>query len=391
MTSFAEQFPWPSYGTDEIEAASRTLASGKVNYWTGCEGRSFEVEYAEYVGVNHAVAISNGTATLEVACQALNLQPGDEFITTPRTFIATTSAFVLHGLRPIFADVDPDSGNISAESIEKVWTPKTRLIVPVHLGGWPCDMPSIISLAKIKGVPVVEDCAQAHGARIAGQSVGSFGTIGSWSFCQDKIITTGGEGGLLTTDDADLWNRMWSFKDHGKSYDAVYHRDHPVGFRWLHEGWGGNYRLAEFQSAIGRVQLQKLDKWVDARRRNAQQLLERISECSALRVPAPTDSIFHAYYRLYAYLDLAALKSDWTRDRLANECTQAGAPCFVGSCGEIYREKAFDNIGRPGQPLANAKLLGDTSLAFLTHPTITEAGIDQVAETFLKILKSATR
>ncbi len=377
---------WPNFETDEIEAARRVLESGNVNYWTGSEGRNFEREYADYVGVKEAVACANGSLALEMALHALNLAPSDEVIVTPRSFIASVSAVVLTGLKPVFADVDRDSGNITAETIERALTAKTRAILPVHIGGWPCEMPEIMDLAESKGLKVIEDCAQAHGARVKGRSVGSFGHINAWSFCQDKIMTTGGEGGMVTTNSEELWNRAWSFKDHGKSFDAVFHRKHAPGFRWQHESFGTNMRLTEPQSAIGRVQLRKLEGWVERRRRNAAILVARLAGLGGLRFPQPEAGLEGAYYRLYGYIDDRALKTGVSRDDVIGAVLEAGLPSSSGSCGEIYLEKAFEGTGfKPAARLPVANELGETSLAFLTHPTMNDEDVEKVAERFAEI------
>jgi dTDP-4-amino-4,6-dideoxygalactose transaminase len=391
--SLASACPWPVFEQDEIDAVSGVLRSGKVNYWTGTEGREFEKEFASWAGSKYAIAATNGTVTIEMCLLALGLQPGDEVITTPRTFIASSSACVIHGLKPVYADVDLDSGNITAETIEKVITPKTKAILPVHLAGWPCDMPAIMDLANSKGISVIEDCAQAHGAKVGDRSVGTFGQVNSWSFCQDKIMTTGGEGGMITTDDADLWSMMWSYKDHGKSYDAVYNRTHPSGFRWLHESWGTNFRMTEVQSTIGRLQLKKLADWTALRTRNANILTSHLKGLSALRLPLPGDDMTHAYYKYYAYIRPEALKSDWSRDRIFEEMSALGIPALSGSCSEIYLEKAYDTTPglRPVERLKNAQELGETSIMLLVHPTLGEAEMHWIGENVAQILNRAAR
>jgi dTDP-4-amino-4,6-dideoxygalactose transaminase len=258
---------WPVVSTEEVEAAVRVLESGKINYWTGEEGRKFEEEYAGYVGSKHAIALTNGTVALELALYAMGIGEGDDVVTTSRTFIASASCAVMRGARPVIADVDRESQNVTAETIRAALTAKTKAIVAVHLAGWPCDMDPIMELARDRGLKVIEDCAQAHGATYKGRNVGSMGDASAFSFCQDKIITTGGEGGLLTTNDTDLWQKAWAFKDHGKSYEAVYKREHAPGFRWLHESFGTNWRLTEMQSAMGRVSLRNLPEWTRIRRR----------------------------------------------------------------------------------------------------------------------------
>jgi dTDP-4-amino-4,6-dideoxygalactose transaminase len=382
--------PWPQYEADELAAASNVLRSGKVNYWTGQEAREFEKEYAAWCGNRRAIALANGTVALELALMGLGLCPGDEVVTTPRTFLATSSACVVRGLVPVFADVDPDSGNITAESIEAVLTEKTRAIIPVHLGGWPCDMDAIMSLAEKHHLKVIEDCAQAHGAQCRGRSVGSIGHVGAWSFCQDKIISTGGEGGMVTTDDETVWSAMWSYKDHGKSYEAVYQREHPKGFRWLHEDFGTNWRLTEMQSAIGRIQLAKLPGWVALRQRNAAILKNRLVGFPCLRIPEPGPDFVHSYYRFYCYVRRDRLKGDWTRGRIREECAALGAPCTGGACSEIYMEKAFEKAGlRPERRLPVARELGETTLMYLVHPTLSTETMEQYAEIIASVLARA--
>ena len=385
------QYPtWPHYDDDEIAAATSVLRTGRVNYWTGTEVRSFEREYANSIGARHAIALANGTVALELALTMLGIGGGDEVITSPRTFIASASCAVLRGAKPVFADVDRDSQNITAQTIERVASPRTRAIIAVHLAGWPCDMSPIVEFAKSRKIVVIEDCAQANGARYRGQAVGSFGAFGAFSFCQDKIITTGGEGGMLSTQDEDLWSRAWSFKDHGKSYREAHRTDHPPGFRWLHESFGTNWRMTEFQGAIGRIQLAKLDGWVARRRANAMQLAERLSGTEALRIPLPGGHIQHAYYKFYAFIDTSRLRSGWTRDRIVAEVSSHCVPCFSGSCSEVYLERAFDGSdSRPAQRLPVARELGETSLMFPVHPTLTSEHMDRTCDVVGDVIAEA--
>lgn len=384
--------PWPQFDDEQIAAASRVLASGKVNTWTGQETRSFEREFAAWCGTAHAIAMANGSLALSAAYLAIGLGRGDELITTPRTFIATASSAVLLGARPVFADVERDSGAISASTIEPLITPRTKAIAVVHLGGWPADMPAILELARAHGLVVVEDCAQAHGARVAGRSVGSFGDVAAWSFCQDKILTTAGEGGMVTSNRADLWDAMWSFKDHGKTQEAVFGREHPPGFRWLHDRFGSNFRLTELQSAIGRIQLQRLPAWTAARTRYALLLAEALDDCSAVRVPLPAEGITHAWYKFYVFVKPEALAEGWSRDRILSEIAALGYPALSGSCSEIYLEKCFQQAGlAPASRLPVARELGDTSLMFLVHPTISWEQMSAYSEAVRSVVVRACR
>ena len=382
--------PWPHYEPDEIAAVSRVLSSGAVNYWTGEEGRRFEREFAAYHGARHGIAVANGSVALELALHAMGIGDGDDVIVTPRTFVASASSIVLCGATPVFADVDRDSGNISPEGVEAVITPRTRAVVVVHLAGWPCDMDALMAVADAHGLFVIEDCAQAHGASYKGRPVGGIGHAGAFSFCQDKIMSTGGEGGMVVTDDYDLWARMWAYKDHGKSWDAVYNRDHSPGFRWLHESVGTNWRMTEMQAAIGRVQLGKLQQWIDKRRQNAGILIEGLSELPGLRVPVPERAIGHAYYKFYVYVEPERLKEGWSRNRIVDAAADRGIPCMQGICPEVYLEKAFDaGQLRPAKRLAAARELGETSLMFPIHPTLGKKEMEVTADVMAKIMKDA--
>ena len=397
-TSFA---PWPSFGEEEIEAVAAVLRSNRVNYWTGDECRAFEREFADWAESDHAIALANGTVALDLALHGLRIgavnggDASDEVVVTPRTFLASVSCVVNAGAVPVFADVDRDGGNLSADTIAPVLTPRTRGAIVVHLAGWPADMDPIMDLAAKYGFAVIEDCAQAHGARYKGRSVGSIGHVGAWSFCQDKIMTTGGEGGMVTTDDPDLWTRMWSFKDHGKSWEAVYERTHPPGFRWLHESFGTNWRMIEMQAAIGRIQLRRMAEWTATRTRNADMLgkaLARFAEDDGIiRLPRLADTAsVHAQYKYYAYVRPDRLAAGWDRDRIVAEIGARGIPCFQGSCSEVYLEKAFDGTGlRPLQRLPAAHELGGTSLMWLAHPTLTEAQMTLTAQSIDEVLTAA--
>lgn len=389
--------PWPSFTPEEADAVRDVVLSNKVNYWTGTETRQFEREFADWCGTKHAVALANGTVALDVALKALDVGPVDEVIVTPRTFLASVSCVVNAGATPVFADVDADSGNLSAETIRKVLSARTKAVICVHLAGWPCDMDPIMDLAREHGFYVIEDCAQAHGAQYKGRNVGSIGHIGAWSFCQDKIVTTGGEGGMVTTDNAEWWSRMWSFKDHGKSYDAVYNRQHPPGFRWLHESFGTNWRMLEMQAVIGRIQMRRLPDWTAARTHHALRVADALRPFSGngglIRLPemSPGDNgSRHAYYKFYCYIRPENLAEGWTRSKILEEINRKGVPAYEGSCSEVYLEKAFDNTGwRPEHRLPTARVLGETSMMFLVHPTLTEENIQATCRTIHEVLSQA--
>jgi dTDP-4-amino-4,6-dideoxygalactose transaminase len=386
-------FPgWPHYPQDEIDAVAGVLASARVNYWTGDQGSAFEAEFAAYCGVAHAIALANGTVALELALRVLGIGPGDEVIVPPKTFIATASAVVICGATPVFADIDPVSQCLDPAAIEPLIGARTRAVIAVHLGGWPADMEAICDTARRHGLAVIEDCAQAHGAALRGRRVGSFGDIAAFSFCQDKIMSTGGEGGMLLTDDEALWRAAWAFKDHGKSYRAIFETepDPQAVFRWVHDSFGTNWRMTEMQAAIGRIQLGKLDSWLAQRRDNATLLEQRLQATPGLVVPGVPADVAHARYKFYAFVDTTRLAPGWDRDRILHAINAEGVPCFSGSCSEIYRERAFVDAGlTPPRPLPVAQRLSAVSLMFPCHPTLSPADMAQMADGIAKVMAVA--
>jgi len=395
---------WPSYSISESNLISKTLLSNKVNYWTGNQTKKFENEFAKVIGSKYAIAVANGSLALELALRSLGLGSGDEVIVTSRTFVASASSISNIGADPIFVDVDPNSGNISPKEILKALTTKTKAIICVHLAGWPCDMDSIMKIAYQNGIKVIEDCAQAHGAKYKGKYVGSIGDIGTWSFCQDKIISTGGEGGMVTTNDNSLWKKMWSYKDHGKNHSIIFDGNQDqVGFKWVHDSIGTNFRMIEIQAALGRFQLKKLNRWVKQRNKNAQAIFKILSKYESIRIPDfkcsdtckkdchKAQGCLHAFYKCYVYVDQNFLKSNWSRNKIIEEINKKNIPCYAGSCSEIYLEKAFEGYKKkPKERLFFAKLLGDSSLMFLVHPSISKENMNLCLSVIENVILRAT-
>lgn len=381
---------WPVYSDDEIEAVVDVLRSGRVNaLHHGERCRAFEQAFADLCDMPHAIAVANGTLALELALRALQVGPGDEVVVTPRSFVASAACVMSIGATPVFADVEPVSQNLTASSIARVLTPRTKAVIVVHLAGWPCAMDEIVALAWSCGLRVIEDCAQAHGATYDGRAVGSFGDAAAFSFCTDKIMSTGGEGGMLVLRDAAAWARAWSFKDHGKSPDHGNIAPGPA-FRWLHETFGSNYRLTEMQAAIGLIQLTKLNAWIAHRRRNAQILSDCLSGLAALRLTIPPENVGHAYYKYYAFLRPEGLRAGWNRGRVVEAAIEAGVPCMSGTCPEIYLEKAFTNVGiGPRAALPNAAELGELSLMLPVDPTLDERAVQLMGRRLRNILEAA--
>jgi dTDP-4-amino-4,6-dideoxygalactose transaminase len=395
---------WPLFSNEEIDAVKKVLLSNKVNYWTGHETRNFENEFSKWCGTTYAVAVANGTVALDLALKALGIKEGDEVIVSPRSFIASVSCVINAGATPIFSEIDYRSGNITAKHIAQVITKKTKAIICVHLAGWPCDMDPIMAIAQKNKIKVIEDCAQAHGAKYKGKSVGSIGHIGAWSFCQDKIITTGGEGGMVTTNSHQLWKKMWSYKDHGKNFDIANNNDHSHTFKWSHDHFGTNWRMLEIQAALGRIQLKKIDSWTKKRQLNAGRILRSAAKFKSIKFNtfncdqekcseqcSIKSRCIHAYYKCYIYIDPSKLKDGWTRNKILGEINKQGVPCYQGTCPEIYLEKAFDRTNfKPKLRLEQAKILGETSLMFLVHPTLTNEEINKTCHVLENVFKNAT-
>ena len=385
--------PWPCFSDEEAEIAKNIILSNKVNYWTGDQCRKFESEFATFSDVKYAVAVANGTVALDLAFKALEIKKDDEIIVTSRTYLASVSSIVNSGAKPIFVDICKNSQNMTPKNIESAITKKTKAILCVHLGGWPCDMNEIIKIARKSQLFIVEDCAQAHGAKYKGKSVGSFGDIGCWSFCQDKIMTTGGEGGMVTTNSKKLWNRMWSYKDHGKSYQAVYKKKHPPGFRWVHESFGTNWRMTEIQGAIGRIQLKKMNSWTKIRNKYQEMIWSAAKDMPGIRVPQfRCNTSVHAAYKCYLFIEKDKLKKDWNQEKIITELSKIGVPCYSGSCSEVYLEKAFKkNNLKPEKRLSIARELGETSLMFLVHPTLKESEINLTSKALEAVMRKAIK
>ena len=371
--------PWPVFNEDECHAVTNVLKSGKANYWGGNQGLLFEQEFANWCGTRHGLCVFNGTIALEIAMRSIGLDSGDEIIVTPRSFLASAASVAAIGATPVFADIDFESGNLTAESIAKVITPNTRGILVVHLGGWPADMPSIMKMANENGIKVLEDCAQAHGASIDGNLVGTFGHASTFSFCQDKIMSTGGEGGMILTNEDEVRDIAWSLRDHGRSRSKTLYDKHPFGFRWTQDRIGTNARMTEMQATIGRCQLHKIENWLQLRHDNATKYAVGLEGISGVHIPYPSGKMNHAYYR-----QLLIVENTKQRDKLIAGLNAVGIPATTGPCPEIYNEEAFVNLGYcPATPLPIASKLGKRSIVLLTHPGMETAIpfiIDQIKQ-----------
>ena len=356
---------WPQFEPDEIDAVARVLAEGKVNALVhGEQTSAFETEFASYIGCRHALAVANGTLALELALRALDIGPGCEVIVPARSFFATASCVVAVGATPVFADVDPASQTICPQSVERMITPATRAIICVHLAGWPCDMPALKELCREHDLVLVEDCAQAHGAAIGDIRVGNLGDIGAFSFCTEKIISTGGEGGMLTLSDDAATRSAAAYRNHGKNFEKIREFGPGSQFRYVHDEFGSNYRLTEMQSAIGRRQLLKLPKWLALRERNAGILTECLGDHPLVRVPTPPAGITHAWYKYNLVVEIERLEARDSVVEIVDILRSRGITCGTGSCPDMSREEAFAGDAKPRRDgyLPGAEWLADRNL-----------------------------
>jgi len=378
---------WPFFSQEEINKVSQVLSSNKVNYWTGDECRKFEIEYAALCNTKYAIALANGTLALELALKAIDVKYNDEIIVSPRSFVASASCVNVAGAKPIFAEVDSNIGNISAKTIKAQITERTKAVICVHITGHPCEMDEILDLCRENKIWLIEDCSQAHGAKYKKKPVGSIGDIGCFSFCQDKIVTTGGEGGMVVTNNQNLWEKMWSYKDHGKKFSKMMEKNHNYGFRWAHDSIGSNYRMTEMQAAIGRLQIKKLGQWNQTRQKNAERIIDSLAKFPNLyRIPEVKPYMQHAWYKLNIFLKENVLKGIKSVE-LVNLFIEAGVPCFVGPCPEIYLEESFKKNKAVIRRFPIAKKLGETSIMFLVHPTLTNEDLNFICSTIEKISK----
>ncbi|MCL2491848.1 MAG: DegT/DnrJ/EryC1/StrS family aminotransferase [Coriobacteriia bacterium] len=387
--------PWPQIDRAGIEAVEQVLHSGKLNYHVGVACTRLEEVFAAYCEVPYALAVSNGTVALEIALRAWGVGAGDEVIVPSRTFIATAGAVVSVGATPVIADIDPETNCLTALACAKVLTPRTKAIIAVHLGGYPAPLASLKSLADQVGAVVIEDCAQALGARSGGAPVGSQCAAGCFSFCQDKIISLG-EGGMITFTDEYIYNRAWSYRDHGCDPDLS--GEVTVGetrsqFRWLRTSFGTNARMTEMQGALGLWAMDHLEGWHTQRRENAQVLIDAMAQIDGITaiVPATDDALTeHAFYRLYGAIDTAMLSKDWSRDRVIDAINAEGVPVQYGSCSLIGNEAAFAHADIPVNPdLVGAHRADETSIAFFVHPSATRADMQDVATALRKVMAVA--
>jgi len=401
---------WPQFDEKAIQAVETVLRSGKVNYWTGPHGMEFERKFAEWQGSHYAISASNGTAALHIALSALGIGPGDEVIVPSYTFIASSFSIVQAGAIPRFADVNIDDHCISIESAEKLVNKRTKAIMPVHLYGNVCDMDPILDFAKEHNLFVIEDNAEAFGGMYKGKKTGTLGHMAACSFCQNKTFTTGGEGGMVTTDDEELAWLARSFRDHG--YDVKQRLsllELEQKLPYIHNTVGWNYRMTEMQSAIGLAELERMDTWnMPRRRRNAQIIIDSIKDLPAvLHTPIDTEQRRNGWYVMAFSLDIENMSCDIAKFVAA--CGAEGAPCWKVFWPQCHTEKAFrehNAFGKSGFPFTSKEYTDPGSIDYskvevpnaLWHqshtftcfafPTYNEDDCRQIGDALAKVIKA---
>lgn len=379
-------YSWPSYSSEEISSVVKVLRSNKVNYLFGNKGKEFEASFSKYIGSEYSLAVANGTLALDLCLRACKISTGDEVIVTSRSFVASASCILALGAIPIFSDVDINSQNITPHHISSLISRRTKAIICVHFAGYPCEMPEIMKFAKKNNIYVIEDCAQAHGATINGKSVGTFGDINAWSFCNDKIMTTCGEGGMVTTNSKNLYKLAEAFNNHGKNFKKIEKNKNKrlYDFPFVHDQVGLNYRMTEMQSAVGIIQLKKLPSWQKYRKRNAEVYINEFKDLRIVSTPAIPNNIEHAWYKLYLTINTKYLSKGITRKNIIEEINKNDIYCSFGSCGSIYKEKAFKGL-RKNKTL-NSSFLEEHSIVLEVHPTIPKKIIVERSKVIKKIL-----
>ena len=372
---------WPNYDSKIINKIINILKSGRTNYLIGKEGSKFEKNFSKFYNIKYTNVVANASLGLELSLLSLNLKKGDEVIVTPRSYHSSVSSIIRAGLTPIFADIDRYSMNICPKSIEKNISKKTKAIICVHLYGMPCDMKKINKLCTKFKLKVIEDCSQAHGTKISKKYVGSFGDISVFSFCQDKIISTGGEGGMIATNNKKLHNKIWSLKEIGKNKTKYHKVDNSSNnFPYLHDSIGTNARITEIQSCIGNYQLNKLKNYIRRRNLNAMIYYEKLKKCKYLIIPKFSSNITHSYYRYTVIINDKLIK----RSLLMKNLKMEGVECNVGGCPTIYDEKYFKKNFRINKNnFPNTEYLKDKTISFIVDQTVDKKEIRKVCNILL--------
>ena len=377
---------WPSYPNILVNSISSLFKTGLVNYLIGNNGKSFEKEFSKKMGIKYSAAVSNGSIALEIALLSLGIKKNDEVIVTSRSYNSSASSILRVGAKPIFCDIDSNTFNICTKSLKSKITKKTKAILCVHLYGYPCEIFKIKKIIKNSQIKIIEDCSQAHGAKIKNKPVGCFGTIGIWSFCYDKIISTGGEGGMISTNSKTIYSKIWSLKEIGKDYNKFYKNRKSINFPYIHDHVGTNARMTEVQSLIGRYQLKNLDSYIRIRNRNALILSSYLNDIKKINIPVIPKNITHAFYRYTITIQSELKNPSNIRNNIIRKIISKKIFCNVGGCPEIYNEKPFNLDLNASKNIKVANIIGKTSISFLVDNTISIKNMNVIGKKIRIIL-----
>jgi dTDP-4-amino-4,6-dideoxygalactose transaminase len=412
-TVTSQKTGWPNFDEKAIKAVEDVLRSGKVNYWTGPKGMEFEKKFAEWQGSKYAISVATGTAALHVALTAMGIGPGDEVIVPSYTFIASSFSIVQAGAIPRFADVNIEDHCVSVESAEKLVNARTRAIMPIHLYGNVCDMDKIWAFAKKHHLLVIEDNAEAFGGSYKGKKTGTLGDIAGCSFCQNKTFTTGGEGGMVTTDNEKYAWTARSFRDHGydvKTRLSLLELEQKLPY--IHNMVGWNYRMTEMQSAIGLAELERMDNWnMPIRRRNAKIIIDKIKDLPlVLYTPVDTDERRNGWYVMAFSLDIENMTCNIRE--FAEAAVAEGATVWKVFWPQCHTEQAFQqhkSFGRSGFPFTskeytdqsnidytdvdvpNARWHEEHTFTCFAFPTYTVENCEQIGDALRKVIKAYSK
>ena len=406
---FKGQFPgWPTFNEKVYDKITDILKSGKVNYWTGKVGMEFEKKWAEWLGVKNAISVANGTCALHTALASLGVGPGDEVICTSYSFIASSFCALQAGALPVFVDVGTDH-LIDPAKIEEAITERTKAIVVVHLYGMVADMDPIMEIAKKHNLFVVEDCAQCFGGVYKGKKACTIGNVGCFSFCQSKHFTTGGEGGMVVTNDEDLAWECRSFRDHGYDVKAKLNLLEMEGKQlYIHRRVGFNFRMTEMQSMIGLCELERFESWnLPNRIRNGKMLIAQLKDHPLIKYcPVDTEERQNSFWWAPFVIDTDKLKDGVDTKQFIAAIAAEGVPVYSVLWPEMYKEQAYvdkNGFGTAKYPFNDPKArdidyskfnckmanwMTDRTISFFTHPVYTEEHTQAMIDAFKKVAEA---
>ena len=375
---------WPKFTDKEINLVKKILKSGKINQWTGNYNKLFSNAFKKSVRQKYAIPICNGSLALDLAVRSLNLKPFSQILVTSRSFVATAKCITNNHHHPIFLDESSEYSGICLKDLKKKFNKKVKAIICAHIGGYPNKIDEIKSFAKEKNIFLIEDCSQSHGGNYKNKPLGSFSDISVWSFCQDKIISTGGEGGMITTNNKKIYEYCNQFKDHGKNFNKMNNKKYKYSFKYLHDFNGTNLRLTEIQCAMGLIQLSNLKKNLITRRKFVKELLLVLQNYKYIKIMPYSKINDCSWYRLYFTINFKKIKK--TREEVLALLNSNRITSNSGTCCELYKEKIFKNFKTTEKKYCN--YLAKNSIALVIHPFLNKKEIIFFKKKIIKVLES---